>query len=660
MEVEVPQLVKDDPYLGPHTGQVLQRIQHTKDIEASLLGDCHNLSDFANGHLYYGLFHINNQWIIREWAPNATLIYLIGPFSDWKEQEAFRLKTVDNNGTWELVINGDVLKHLDYFKLSIHWNGGKGERIPSYANYVVQDEQTKLFCARIWAPEHPHHFSNQKPKWDDSLLIYEAHIGMAHYEERVGSYNEFRMNVLPRIARGGYNAIQLMAIQEHPYYGSFGYQVSNFFAPSSRFGTPDELKHLIDDAHGYGLKVIMDIVHSHAVKNELEGLANFDGSSFQYFHEGPKGNHPAWDTKCFNYARPQVIHFLLSNCKYWLEEFKFDGFRFDGVTSMIYWNHGLGKSFSSYNDYYDDNVDLAAVTYLTLANKLIHQINSHAVTISEDMSGMPGMSFPIEEGGLGFDFRLAMGIPDFWIKMLKDSSDEFWNMDQLWYEMTNRRWNEPTISYCESHDQALVGDKTLIFWLVDKDMYTNFSIFNRNHIVDRGISLHKMIRLLTLVTAGGGYLNFMGNEWGHPEWIDFPRVGNNWSYHYARRQWPLVDDQNLCYKFLNQFDIKMLEVVQEHRIFDQEFANKVYSHCDDHVLAIERGGLIFIFNFHPQKSYSDYGLYLSPGTYVEIFHSDQDEFGGFERLHLGQEHKVVDHQVRLYLPSRTVLVLKLK
>ena len=176
---------------------------------------------------------------------------------------------------------------------------------------------------------------------------------MATEEEKVGSYNEFRENILPRIKEDGYNAIQIMAIQEHPYYGSFGYHVSSFFAPSSRNGTPEELRELIDKAHELGLAVIMDIVHSHAVKNEIEGIARMDGSYDLYFHGDPgRRYHSAWDSLCFDYGKDEVLHFLLSNCKYWMDEFRFDGFRFDGVTSMIYMSHGLGESFTDYGDYY--------------------------------------------------------------------------------------------------------------------------------------------------------------------------------------------------------------------------------------------------------------------------------------------------------------------
>jgi 1,4-alpha-glucan branching enzyme len=260
--------------------------------------------------------------------------------------------------------------HGDLYRLRISGLGGEGDRIPSYARRVVQDPKTLIFNAQVW---HRQAISleNRFKRPEEAPLIYEAHVGMAQEEEKIGSFREFTLNVLPRIADAGYNVLQLMAIQEHPYYGSFGYQVSNFFAPSSRYGTPEDLKLLIDTAHAQGLAVFMDLIHSHSVSNEVEGLSRFDGTPFQYFHEGPRGKHKAWDSRCFDYSKPQVLHFLLSNCRYWLDEFRFDGFRFDGVTSMIYLEHGLNsRVFTSYRDYFDGSVDEDALTYLALANRV--------------------------------------------------------------------------------------------------------------------------------------------------------------------------------------------------------------------------------------------------------------------------------------------------
>lgn len=666
MELDI---VKKDAWLEPFAQIIEGRHNRVLNKIKELTGGKSTLSDFASGYLYFGLHRTKNGgWVLREWAPNAKDIYIIGDFSEWKELEKYRLKNL-GNGVWEVKLKKDDLHHMDIYKLSVHWNGGKGERIPAWATRVVQDEETYIFSAQVWSPEEPYKFSKKKftPK-SDNLLIYECHIGMAQDQERVGTYNEFREKVLPRVAALGYNAIQIMAIQEHPYYGSFGYHVSSFFAASSRFGTPDELKALIDEAHKLGIAVIMDIVHSHAVKNELEGLGRYDGSYNQFFYEGDRREHPAWDSLCFDYGKNEVIHFLLSNCKYWMEEYKFDGFRFDGVTSMLYYDHGLGKAFGSYNDYYDGGQDDNALTYLTLANLLIHEVNPKAITIAEEMSGMPGLALSFEKGGMGFDYRMAMGIPDYWIKMIKEKRDEDWSPSGIYWELTNRRADEKTVSYAESHDQALVGDKTIIFRLIDDQMYWHMSKGDDNMVVERGVALHKMIRLVTLATNGGAYLNFMGNEFGHPEWIDFPRQGNNWSYKYARRQWDLVDREDLKYCYLNEFDKQMIETIKSVTKFSTAPIVKICDNNNDQVLAFMRKDLLFVFNFSPVKSYSGYGLIVPRGSYVTEITTDDAEFGGFNRIDKSIEHftlpdplykKYRKEWLKLYLPARTAQVLRI-
>ncbi len=581
----------------------------------------------------------------------------------------YRMKKVKrSNGTWELELKPEAMKHGDLYKLKIIWEGGEGERIPSYANRVVQDEVTKIFSAQVWAPEKPYHFRKKVFRAKtDPLMIYECHVGMSQQEEKVGTYNEFRENVLPRVVADGYNCIQIMAIQEHPYYGSFGYHVSNFFAPSSRFGTPEELKELIDTAHRMGIAVIMDIVHSHAVKNENEGLGNFAGDPNQYFYSGGRREHPAWDSLCFDYGKNEVLHFLLSNCKYWMEEFRFDGFRFDGVTSMLYYSHGLGEAFCNYGDYYNGNQDDNAICYLTLANKLIHEVNSKAITIAEEVSGMPGLAAPVENGGYGFDYRMAMNVPDYWIKTIKEKVDEDWKPSSMFWEVTNRRADEKTISYAESHDQALVGDKTIIFRLIDADMYWHFKKGDENYMAHRGIALHKMIRLLTASTINGGYLNFMGNEFGHPEWIDFPREGNGWSHKHARRQWNLVDDKELCYHYLGDFDKEMIHLLRSVKDLQDTPVIEIWHNDGDQVLAYRRKNLIFVFNFHPNKSFTDYGFLVPTGAYDVVLNTDNPDFGGFGSSDDSIRHftnfdpmykKDKKEWLKLYIPARSAVVLK--
>lgn len=660
-------ILEIDPWLRPYENDLKLRMNNYYSAKKSLLGKLNSLEAFANGYFFFGFHLTEDGWYYREWAPMAEALYLIGDFNYWnKEANPLQKK---ENGIWEIFLPGkDALKHLSLVKVRVKANGITRDRIPLYIHRTVQDPISHDFIGQIWMPDKPFNWEDKEfhVNKNEPLFIYEAHVGMAQEKEGIGTFKEFTTNILPRIKASGYNTIQLMAIMNHPYYASFGYHVSNFFSVSSWFGTPDDLKELINTAHSMGIIVLMDIVHSHAVKNISEGINEFDGSEYQFFHKGPKGNHSAWDSKLFNYGKHEVIHFLLSNIKYWMNEYHFDGFRFDGITSMIYSNHGLGVNFDNYDKYFSVNTDIDAITYLQFANELIKEIREDAITIAEDMSGMPGMCLPIEYGGIGFDYRLSMGVPDFWINTLNNLSDENWSMGKLWHEMTSCRPEEKRIGYVESHDQALVGDKTLFFRMADKEAYYHMSKNDSNIIIDRAIDLHKLIRFITLTLAGEGYLNFMGNEFGHPEWIDFPREGNNWSFKYSRRQWSLVDNHNLRYECLYNFDNEMLNFAKTFHILGSKDLKNLWIDETDKILAYRKNGLIFLFNFNPSISYPEYALpTIEPGTYRVVFNSDEEFYGGQSRipqdifyitkLLQSRENKI---GITIYSPSRTVLVLQ--
>ncbi len=659
-------LIKNDTWLSPYAQTITDRYNEVIRKKTELTGgEDKSLSDFATGHLYFGLHKTAQGWVFREWAPNATKIYLIGEFSQWQEEEQYKLSPL-KNGVWEVKLPNKALTHGALYKMSVHWDGGEGERIPAWATRVVQDEISHIFSAQVWNPKEGYTFKKKSftPK-KSPLLIYECHIGMGQEKAEVGSYEEFRLAVLPRIAKSGYNTIQIMAIQEHPYYGSFGYHVSSFFAASSRFGTPEELKHLIDDAHKLGIAVIMDIVHSHAVKNEMEGLGRLDGSYNQYFYSDGRREHPAWDSLCFDYGRNEVVHFLLSNCKYWLEEYKFDGFRFDGVSSMIYYHFGYHEfSENPYDAYFGEEVNRDALLYLTLANKLIKSVKPSALSIAEDVSGMPALVAPIGDGGVGFDYRLAMAIPDFWIKYLKEVPDEDWNLYEMWEVMNSRLSDVKTITYCESHDQALVGDKTIAFRLMDSEMYWNMDKESQSVVVDRGVALHKMIRLFTITLGGNGYLNFMGNEFGHPEWIDFPREGNGWSYAHAQRKWSLVDNGFLRYGELQAFDKAMIHLVREHHVLRSGYAYNLKQDEGYKTTVYEQAGLVFVFNWHQEASTMDYEVPVPmAGEYKLILNTDDEEFGGFSRIDSSVHYFSYERDGKCYISvyniNRAALVFEL-
>ncbi len=661
-------LLRTDPYLEPFAEALRERFERLAQTTVRLTEGTGDLRAAARTHEALGLHRTDRSWVFREWAPNAEGIFLVGDFSGWEARPEYRLHPAGGDGTWEIELPGDRLSHGDPYRLWVTWPGGGGDRIPTHATRVVQDPATLIFNAQVWEPPEPYRWRHRRfQPPPDPILVYETHVGMAQEEEGIGTYRAFAERIVPRIAAAGYNTIQLMAVQEHPYYGSFGYQVSSFFAPSSRFGDPEDLKYLVDTAHGAGLRVVMDIVHSHSVSNEVEGLSRFDGTPHQFFHDGPRGRHPAWDSRCFDYGKLPVLRFLLSNCAYWLETFRFDGFRFDGITSMLYLDHGLGKAFTSYADYFGGNVDEDAVVYLSLANRLVHDLRPDAVTIAEDISGLPGLALPAEEGGVGFDYRFAMGVADMWIRLIQDVRDEDWHMGSIWWELNNRRAGERSISYAECHDQALVGDKTLFFRMADEAIYEHMHADDPDLRVDRAAALHRLIRLITLLTAGHGYLNFMGNEFGHPEWIDFPRPGNGWSYRFARRQWHLVDHPDLRYRQLAAFDRAMLDLFRARGVLEDPWPHLWMEHNEDKLLAAERGGLLFVFSFHPDRSFAGYPVGCRPGKYRLIFDSDAVEFGGHGRLAPEQVHftvtdpegsEPVRHRMHLYIPNRTVQVLE--
>ncbi|MCL1921305.1 MAG: alpha-amylase family glycosyl hydrolase [Kiritimatiellaeota bacterium] len=656
----------DDPYLEPYRETIQRRAANVAQLAARLAQGPGSLAEFACAHEYYGLHKKAGGWVFREWAPNATAVWLVGDFSGWMKDDRFLLTHLPERGVWEIELPLDALAHGQHYRLEVAWPGGCGERIPAYARRVVQSDETGLFSAQVWDPapyawRHPGFTVPERVP-----LIYEAHIGMAQERAGVGTYVEFRERTLPRIAAAGYNTIQLMAVMEHPYYGSFGYHVSSFFACSSRFGTPEELKALVDAAHGLGIAVVMDIVHSHAVKNERDGLSLFDGTPYQYFHDGLRGWHEAWDSRCFDYGKTDVLHFLLSNCRYWLDEFRFDGFRFDGITSMLYLHHGLGIDFTDYAQYFDATVDEAAWAYCALANRVIHQVRPDAITIAEDVSGMPGLASPPDGPGAGFDYRMAMGVPECWFKLARDTRDEDWSLGYLWHELTNRRADEQTVNYVESHDQALVGGKTFFFQLVDAAIYDAMARAAPNLQTERGVALHKLARLATLATAGHAYLNFMGNEFGHPEWIDFPREGNGHSHQHARRQWTLRDDPALLYWSLAEFDAAMLRLARDTAALEGTLPRRLHISDADKILALERGPLIFLFNFHSTASVTGYPIPVPPGgPYRLALSSDDERFGGQSRIAPGQVFTLLPetrgneiiHTIKAYLPCRTAIVL---
>ncbi|KAK6160824.1 hypothetical protein DH2020_004205 [Rehmannia glutinosa] len=620
-----------DPGLEAYKDHFRYRIRRYVDQKKLIEKHETSLEEFAQGYLKFGFNREEGCIVYREWAPAAQEAEVIGDFNGWNGSGHKMVK--DQFGVWSIRIpdfgGEQAIPHNSRVKFRFkHSNGVWVDRIPAWIKYATQDPT--IFAAPYdgvyWDPPplERYQFKHPRPPKPEAPRIYEAHVGMSSSEPRVNTYREFADDILPRIRANNYNTVQLMAVMEHSYYGSFGYHVTNFFAVSSRSGTPEDLKYLIDKAHGLGLQVLMDVVHSHASNNITDGLNGFDvGQSSQesYFHAGDRGYHKLWDSRLFNYANWEVLRFLLSNLRWWLDEFKFDGFRFDGITSMLYHHHGINMGFSgNYNEYFSEATDVDAVIYLTLANNLIHSILPDANVIAEDVSGMPGLCRPVSEGGIGFDYRLAMAIPDKWIDYLKNKKDEEWSMSEIAWSLTNRRYTEKCVAYAESHDQAIVGDKTIAFLLMDKEMYSRMSCLTEaSPVIERGIALHKMIHFLTMALGGEGYLNFMGNETGLTS-LEKAMVG------------VMINADANGTLAMNLLDDKFKFLASSKQIVSS-------TDDDNKVIVFERGDLVFVFNFHPKNTYEGYKVGCDlPGKYRVALDSDAWEFGGLGRVGHDVDH----------------------
>lgn len=676
----VAALISLDPQLAPHEGHLRYRWdQFAKTLE-SIARHEGSLERFALGHYKYGFVREKDGvTTYREWTPGAVGAQLIGDFNGWSgtwmerdEFGVFKVDLPDNPSGIPAIPHGSRVKVRLH-----HKDGWTVDRLPAWIRYATADPTVMgaTYDGIHWDPPPSERYTLKHPrprKLSSSLRIYEAHVGMSSPEEKVTSYTYFKDEVLPRIANLGYTAIQLMAVQEHAYYGSFGYHVTNPFAVSSRSGTPEDLKALVDEAHRLGMFVFLDVVHSHISSNADDGLAGFDlgqGKDANYFLQGDAGYHRQWDSRLLDYSCYETLRYLLSNLRYWIEEYGFDGFRFDGVTSMLYHHHGIDVGFGggNYSEYFSPATNVDAVVYLMLANELVRSLLPSAITIAEDVSGMPGLCRPVREGGVGFDARLGMGIPDYWIRLLKHVRDEHWKPTDIVSVLCNRRYTEKTVAYAESHDQALVGDQTIAFRLMGAEMYSGMSSLQTpSPTIERGIALHKLIRLVTMCLGGEAYLNFMGNEFGHPEWIDFPREGNDWSYKYCRRQWNLVDAGHLRYSQLNAWDRACMKLDDNFEFISSPIQWATLVDDEQQILVAERGELLFVFNFSPFNDYQGLSVPTpQAGKYRIVLGSDDAEFGGRGRLGHGVDHFTQPaaeemcgrHQyMKVFAPARSAVV----
>lgn len=638
---------RTDRGLWPHWPVILRRhalfeeaVRTIERTEGSLHAFC-----FANGIHRLGLQRARGGWLHREWAPAALAVSLVGDFNGWDASAHPCAR--DGDGVFEVFVREPALRVGSRYKLALRVRAADGGeelvmRMPAWARCTQQDRETGEFCALVPADLLAFAWRHPRPPPRAAPRVYEAHVGISSAEPTIAGWTHFRQRVLPRLVRLGYDALLLIGVLEHGFYGSFGYQVTSFFAPSSRFGSPHELQQLVDAAHGYGLLVLFELVHSHASANTREGLSALD-----YFAEGELGWHAEWGTRMFDYTRLEVLRFLLSQVAWFAEAYRVDGFRFDAVSAAIYQHRSLGgrgKFDSGYAEYFGEgaDVDVAALVYFQLVNHMTHElVRPPLLTIAEEHSGLPGLCAAVSELGVGFDFRQAMGVPPLWERLLSAPPSARMGMAELVTVHCRRRDEERRLAYCECHDQSFVGGKSLAFRLMGASMYEHMSCIGAAPPeVERGMALHAMSRLLTLSLGGEAYLNFIGNEFGHPEWIDFPREGNGHSMHMARRRWDLADNPLLRYSQLQAFDASM-HALQAERQWLRAPAPRGLAEGDcwcceqRQSIWFGRGGLLFVFNFHPLDAATvvaplcDGDAALAPPR--RLLESDDPRFGGRDR-----------------------------
>lgn len=655
--------------LRAQDAQLRDTLRRIVAAEGSLHDFC-----FANGLCRFGLQRAAGGWRYREWAPAASACSLVGDFNGWDVTR--HPCRAGSDGVYSCFVpDADGLRTGDKYKVALMVRSAAGivrriDCVPAWAARTMQDpftgtvyalasdDQLLAYPWRHPRPTADHHAGGGGELGATPLRIYEVHVGISASQPIVAGWSHFREHVLPRVAALGYTALLIIAAQEHGYYASFGYQVTSFFAPPSRFGTPAELQALIDAAHGLGLRVLLELVHSHASSNAAEGLSGFDGSLLEgggYFLAGSDGWHAEWGTRMFDFGKLEVLRFLLAQLCWYAECYRCDGFRFDAVSAALYRHRSLGGAGTferGYAEYYDGSLDVAALTYFKVANYLVHELVSPPLlTIAEEYSGLPGLCAPVMHGGVGFDYRQAMGLPPLWQRLCATlCSDEGGDaggsvgsdaaggdasggvggdaasdvdgdvcdgrsatrgapgridMGALVASMCSRRSEERRVAYVECHDQSIVGGQSLAFRCMGAEMYGGMSrlVGPPSVAVARGMALHKLTRLLACALGGEAYLNFIGNEWGHPEWVDLPREGNGHSCDRARRRWDLADDPLLRYGELQAFDAAMHALHDAHPwlLADAPRGQGDGGCCcceARQALWFARGGCWFAFNLH--------------------------------------------------------------
>lgn len=584
------------------------------------------------------------------WAPNAQSVSVVGGFNGWNRDSHPMQPRWDGSGIWEVFIpgigEGEVYK---YYLVST--NGYAVEKADPYGYQTEIPPKTASVVRGLDYKWKDSKWLQQREKQsilDQPLSIYELHPGSWRRKEgnEFLSYHELAQE-LPKYCRElGFTHVELMPVMEHPFYGSWGYQLTGYFAPSSRYGSPQDFMFLVDALHQAGIGVILDWVPSHFPSDE-HGLGYFDGTHL-YEHPDPrKGFHKDWNSLIFNYGRNEVRSFLISNALYWLDKYHIDGLRVDAVASILYLDYSRNHGEWEPNEF-GGRENLDAISFIKDFNDAVHTQQPHTFTVAEESTAFPGVTAPTYEGGLGFDLKWMMGwMHDTLSYFQKDPMYRSWHQGQLAFSI-HYAFSEKFVLPL-SHDEVVYGKNSLINKMPG-DEWQKFA----------------NLRLLFSYMWGhpGGKLLFMGGEFGQQhEWRhDFSL---DWHEH---EQGNLQQGVSVLLQELNQL------YQTEPALYQNNYAPEGFEWVDFNDMSnsvfcwLRKGSdtkeqLLFIGNFTPNvlKNYR-VGVPQS-GRYAELFNSDDWKYGGSGVRNTNLETAPVsrhgrEHSLSLKLPPLGVVVLK--